>query len=236
MALMMAAEKFLAKHLGGRYQESGTPDVVARLAELTVDPATVVLAPKIDPSAVGVPEVVATLQPGTYRYKAVIEVGGQKIGLTVTIEVQETEDGWLVTESTESPMGQSTDKATLDKKSLVSLHRSLTEGEAAIEADLAGKGVFADGPGSWLVIACLPLTEGYTTMYRAFDMQQQKDKIMRLTATGRDGEALKVEIAPADGSAGQTTLWIDPARRRPVRAQSVLPELGGALMTSELAE
>ena len=49
MALMAAsAEAFLAKHLGGRAQEGGTPEVVARLKEITVDPKTVVLAKKVD--------------------------------------------------------------------------------------------------------------------------------------------------------------------------------------------
>jgi dipeptidyl aminopeptidase/acylaminoacyl peptidase len=44
MAFLMAAEAFFAKHLGGRYQEGGTPKVTARLKEITVDPKTVVLA------------------------------------------------------------------------------------------------------------------------------------------------------------------------------------------------
>ncbi|MGC9998165.1 MAG: S9 family peptidase [Terriglobia bacterium] len=44
MASLMATEKFFAKYLGGRYQEGGTPEVVARLKEVTVDPKTVALA------------------------------------------------------------------------------------------------------------------------------------------------------------------------------------------------
>lgn len=41
MAMIAAAEKFLAKHLGGRFQGSMTPEVAKRLKEITVDPATV---------------------------------------------------------------------------------------------------------------------------------------------------------------------------------------------------
>ncbi|GAC1477562.1 MAG: S9 family peptidase [Gemmatimonadaceae bacterium] len=41
MAMFAAAEKFLAKHLGGRYQESMPPAVAKRLQEITVDPKTV---------------------------------------------------------------------------------------------------------------------------------------------------------------------------------------------------
>ena len=48
MAAFMAAERFLSEHLGGRYQEGGRPEVVARLKEITVDPKTVTLSGKAD--------------------------------------------------------------------------------------------------------------------------------------------------------------------------------------------
>jgi dipeptidyl aminopeptidase/acylaminoacyl peptidase len=41
MAMLALGEKFVAKHLGGRYQESMTPEVAKRLQEITVDPNTV---------------------------------------------------------------------------------------------------------------------------------------------------------------------------------------------------
>jgi len=44
MAMIMAAEKFFAQQLDGRYQEGGTPEVVARLKEIMVDPKTVVVS------------------------------------------------------------------------------------------------------------------------------------------------------------------------------------------------
>src|SRR5206468_6373000 len=37
MAMLAAAEKFLANYLGGRYQESMTPEVEKRLSEIKVD-------------------------------------------------------------------------------------------------------------------------------------------------------------------------------------------------------
>jgi hypothetical protein len=42
MAMIMASEKFLAEHLGGQFQDGGTPEVTSRLKEITVDPKTVV--------------------------------------------------------------------------------------------------------------------------------------------------------------------------------------------------
>jgi len=41
--MFAAAEKFFAKYLGGRYQETATPEVSKRLTEITVDPKTVVV-------------------------------------------------------------------------------------------------------------------------------------------------------------------------------------------------
>jgi len=43
MAMLASSEKFLAKHLGGRCQESMKPEVAKRLGEITVDPKTVTL-------------------------------------------------------------------------------------------------------------------------------------------------------------------------------------------------
>ncbi|HEV7904340.1 MAG TPA: S9 family peptidase [Pyrinomonadaceae bacterium] len=44
IATLAMTEKFLAKYLGGRYQESMSPEVTKRLQEITVDPTTVKLA------------------------------------------------------------------------------------------------------------------------------------------------------------------------------------------------
>jgi dipeptidyl aminopeptidase/acylaminoacyl peptidase len=46
MAMLAASEKFLAKQLNGRYQESMSPAVAKRLSEITVDPKTVELKKK----------------------------------------------------------------------------------------------------------------------------------------------------------------------------------------------
>ncbi len=51
MAMLISVEKFLAKHLGGRYQEGGSPETVQRLKEITVDVNTVTMPAKADPNA-----------------------------------------------------------------------------------------------------------------------------------------------------------------------------------------
>lgn len=51
MAMFAAAEKFLAKYLGGRYQEAMTSEVAQRLKEITVDVNTVALPKKTNATA-----------------------------------------------------------------------------------------------------------------------------------------------------------------------------------------
>ena len=70
MAMYMAVEKFLAKHLDGRYQEGGKPEVVQRLAEITVDPKTVVVSRRVDAKSAGTPKPESDLVPAEYRYQA----------------------------------------------------------------------------------------------------------------------------------------------------------------------
>ena len=67
MSLFAAAEGFFAKHLAGRAQKDMTPEVTARLKEITVDPKTVVLAAKADPAAVGAPKPTRPTSPRAPR-------------------------------------------------------------------------------------------------------------------------------------------------------------------------
>ncbi len=50
MAAFASAERFLARHLGGRFQEDMTPEVARRLREITVDPATVTAPQRAAPA------------------------------------------------------------------------------------------------------------------------------------------------------------------------------------------
>ncbi len=263
MASFMAAEKFLATYLGGRFQEGGTPEVVARLAEITVDPKTVVLAKKVDASAVGVPKPAVDLQPGTNKYKVSIDAGGQQTSFTVTTSVESTANGWTVTDLADTPGGQATEVVTLEKGSLIVRKRNLKQGPGTIDvvftddkatgnvningqdhpisADLTGP-LFADGSARGVSLGDLPLAEGYTTTFRTFDIRAQKEKLMQLKVVGVESvtvsagtfDSYKLEITPADGSAGKTTLWIAKDSRKPVKVSSVAPEMNGATITSEL--
>jgi dipeptidyl aminopeptidase/acylaminoacyl peptidase len=265
LVLYTSAEKFLAKHLGGRYQESMTPAISQRMAVLTVDPKTVVLAKKVETSS-GDPKPTAQLTPGTITWKAKIEANGQSMPMEVTRTVKDSGGVWVVSESAVMPMGAMSDEAVVDKGTLLVRRRVIHQGPAVIEVSFAdnkatgkmsmngqerpisadlGGALFADGPGSSDVIAALPLADGYTTTFRNFDIMSQKAKARALKVVGSEKvtvpagtfDAWKVEITPADGGTGETTtVWVDKATRRPVKSVSILPQMNGAVATAELVK
>jgi len=263
MATVMATEKFFAQYLGGRYQEGGTPEVVARLKEITVDPKTVVLAKKVDTNSVGVPKLAMDLQPGTYKYQAHIEMGAQKISLTISTTIAEEGGAWSATDVMETPNGTVTETSTLEKGSLVARKLNLKQGPVTVDLDFAGdKAVgnmnmngkdqpisvdlggplFADAAASKQSISCLPLAEGYSTTYRNFDVQKQKVKLMQLKVAGIDQvtvpagtfDTYKVEISSADGGDDKETLWIARDSHKAVKESAVIASMGGAILTQEL--
>ena len=242
LAMFMAVEKFLAKHLNGRYQEGGSPEVAARLKEITVDPKTVVISKKLDPTTVGVPKVASELRAGAYNHAATLAIGGQQMALKLSTTIQDGGGVWTVVENIDTPMGAMLDTTTLDKSSLT-LKKRVVEagGEQPVSADLDGT-TFADGAGANFVIGCLPLADSYTTAFRNFDLQKQQVKLMQLQAAGSESvmvpagtfDAFKVEISSADGGPEKSTVWIAKDTRTPVKISTVMPEMGGAVLTAEL--
>jgi len=265
LALFTSAEKFLAKHLGGRYQEGMSLAISARMAELTVDPKTVVLVKAVEVSA-SAPKPAADLTPGTATYKGRLEAGGQTIPVDLTRTVKEVNGAWVVSETSQMPMGTISDEATIDKGTLLLRKRVIHQGPAVVEvqfadnkatgkmtmsgkerpiaADLGGS-LFADGAGANVVVAALPLAEGYTTTFRNFDIMAQQVKPRQLKVTGAEKvtvpagtfDAWKVEITPGDSGNGErTTLWVDKASRRVVKSVTVIPQMNGAVATAELTK
>ncbi len=263
MAAMAASEAFLAKHLGGRFQEGGTPEVVARLSEITVDPKTVTLTKKVDAAAVAAPKPVAELVPGTFSYAGTIAAGPQTMQISSTQVVREEGGVWVVADTMKLPMGEATDVTTVAKGTLLPLKRTVKQGPVTIElafadgkatgsvamgaepkpvsADLGGP-LFAEGNASYPSIACLPLADGYQTTFRNFDVQKQKASLRQAKVTGAEEvkvpagafQAWKVELTSAEGDPGSTTLWVDKATRKVVKTSSTLPQMGGAVVTTEL--
>jgi dipeptidyl aminopeptidase/acylaminoacyl peptidase len=102
MAMLAAAEKFLAKHLGGRYQESMTPEVATRLKEITVDVKTVSYQ-KPGTSVSGSSNIsgAAPAVNATGKWNAVADVQGQSLPITIEFK----QDGATISGSLSSQVG-----------------------------------------------------------------------------------------------------------------------------------
>ncbi|MDX6696256.1 MAG: hypothetical protein QOF02_3859 [Blastocatellia bacterium] len=265
MAMIAAAEKFLAKHLGGRFQESMTPEVAQRLKDITVDVKTVEVKKKTEAPTSSMPKPVVDLKPGTSSFKASIEANGQSIPMTVKTETKEENGAWVVTETASLPMGDITDRSTIEKGTLALTNRSIKQGPLTVDlvfkdnkasgtmsvngqaktvsADLGGA-LFADGAGAHMVMATLPLAEGYTATFRNFDVQSQKVKLMQLKVVGTEKatvpagtfDAFKLEVTSAEGEGGKTIVWIDKATRQVLKISATVPQMGGAVITAELTQ
>jgi len=264
LAMIAAAEKFLARHLGGRYQESMTPETEKRLKEITVDPSTVSLPAMPAPTA-SLPALAAPPSTAPHSFKAKIEAGGQTVNLQMKSVIEETPQGWRATDTMQTPMGEVSDVTILDAKTFAVVKRTIKQGPVTIEFEVKGGKasgamqmgaqsrpvdvaldgpIFADGAGSAQVLAALPLAEGFSMAYRTLDLQSQKTKLYSLKVTGSESvtvpagafDCWRVEVEPADGSPGRQVLFVAKQQRRPVRIEAVMPQMGGAKLTAELEQ
>lgn len=131
MAMYAAGEKFMAQFLGGRYQESMTPEVSKRLGEITIDPKTVVLAKTVDMSAAPAIDL-------TGKWKMVVTAGGQPIEVALEI----AQKGSAFSGSTMSHLGAGTvADGKISGNNFTGVMKSEMQGQQ-IEVQLSGK---ADG-------------------------------------------------------------------------------------------
>jgi hypothetical protein len=220
------------------------------------------LAKKVDAAGVTAPKPVADLKASTNKYSVVFAMGPQEMKMSLTTTIKEENGAWSVSDAMQTPMGTGTDAAILEKGTLLTRSRKVQQGpmsmevafadgkatgvakmgaEKPISADTGGP-LFADGPGMAHAIGALPLAEGYSAVYRNFDTDKMKVKLMQLKVAATEPvtvpagkfDAFRVEIASAEGGPEKTTIWIAKDTRLPVKLVSVIAAMGGATMTAEL--
>ncbi len=143
MALAVAVEKFLAKHLGGRYQESVSDELAATLAAITVDPATVSLPSEEDKAlltaAATGPLPIAdgsVIKASSMKYKSSLAMGPQTMAMDLDRKIEAVEvegrNCWRVTDTITMPMGTMTDAYDIDRTTLAPIQRK-AEGMGTID-------------------------------------------------------------------------------------------------------
>ncbi len=258
MAFIAAMEKFLARHIEGRYQEDMPENIAKRLAEITVDVSTVTLTEELTVEETGVMLMpVRQLATGTFDYDISIEA--MNMQMKSTTEISMDGDDYLITETTRTPMGDATDRMRVSSATLAPLTREMMQGPVQISVEyrediiegmlntgsneipvsipLSGP-LFAEGPGQPLILATLPLSEGYTTVFRNADLSGMTEKLFRINVKGETLEGgentWRTDIVAADGSPGSLTIWIEQDTFSVLQYEQSAPQLGGATIVGRL--
>ncbi len=254
MAFIAAMEKFLAQHIGGRYQPDMPDDVAQRLEEITVDITTVTLPEALSDDELGQTLVPAReLESGTHAFTMTIPEMGME--LKATAEITREDELVTIREVTQTPMGEAVDEIVLLAATLAPRSRQITQGPIEINLDYSensvtgqinmggqitpvdiklGGPLFAEGPVRALMLTTLPLYDGYSAVFRNADMNTMSEKIFRLETTAEtleDGQqTFRVKVTPADGSPGSMTIWVSSEDYSLIRYEQVAPEMGGATL------
>ncbi len=216
LAFTVAMEKFLSKHLGGRYQAEVTADLQSHLDGITIDVASVTLSEGIEGAenamTVALPKVDASsIKPFTLTWKATTKVGDQEIEIDMVQKYEMAKcmgnPAWLIASNTTMPMGSVVDTFWVDHTTILPMKWRVHRGPAFVEvmfSDDAVKGsidlgvqkmpvdialeaqTFASGSAMDLLFTVLPLEEGYKTTVRFFDLQMQKVRAMLLEVVGTE--------------------------------------------------
>lgn len=128
MAMIASAEKFLAKHLGGRFQDSMTDAVATRLKQITVDPKTVVVTN---------PNAAATTSTTTSATSSAVDISGKWTmmahaggdGIMVSLDIKK--DGDKYTGTMSSDLGNGTlENVVISGKTVKGLMKATINGQA----------------------------------------------------------------------------------------------------------
>jgi dipeptidyl aminopeptidase/acylaminoacyl peptidase len=257
LAAFAKMEQFLGKNLHGRYQESMKPAVAARLREITVDPAGVTLGVGMTVIAIQeLPTPASDLSAGNYSYSLLVEVPGRKVPLAMLRSISTDSTDWIVTDRILGQSGDQSDEAryqrgnlqlisrkTLQKSTVTDYHFgprevTTTTGDKTT-TELVDGAYLHDGAGIDLIIARMPLKEGYVTGFYLVG-EDGKPKLYQLRVTGRDTvnsePCLKVELVNAENTAISTRMWISTKQKMAYRTIVPLASFAGAKMTIELRQ
>lgn len=249
MAMWVSVEKFLARHLGGRYQETMADDVKKRLGEITQDISKVVYKEAEKVTVGALPVLTGDLKEGTHNYEVKIEVQGQTIPMQLAREVKKEGNQWVVKDVSTSAMGSGEDVVYYENMKPVK--RVIKQAGQTIEMASSGDnlvvtmmgknkefplngGALLSGAGTDMMIARLPLANGYETAFYDVDIMSQKLKVMKLAVVGEEDGKWKVTVQNADNAKDVTTYLVDKNSKLASSIEQIVPAMGNAKVTTVL--
>lgn len=255
LAAMGMAEQFLGKVLGARYQDAMSSEAQVRLKEITVDVNSLTAAKKMNVTAAKeLPAPSSDLAATNMNYTVTLEIQGQKIPMNMTRAVKEQNGKWLVTDKVSSNLGDMTDEGVYTKGALQLVSRKFTQGPEVVSTSFernkvttekAGKNssvnvdgaYLSDGAGSDMLIARMPLKEGYETGLYVADQEGKMDlSMLKVTGVEKVGDVscFKCELVSAADPTDVTTYYIGQNDKITYKAVFPLDGVPGGKMTMEL--
>jgi len=256
LAMFAAIERFLARHLDGRYQRDMAPEVGERLRSLRVDIDSVEM-----PETVVVDEIVeldgTQLEPATLTYETTIEGAGQSVAMETEVSRSEATHGeepvWRIVTTYETPAGAASDTVLLRRADLRPVHRVMEQGQVTIElnygeAGITGLATMAGGAIMEIdvgleapvvghidtALGAMPLAPGFETTVSVFVPGMQTAQWRQIAVDGVESiqtpagtfETYRLTVTGEDGSAGNT--WL--TRSSPhvyVKSDMKMPPMAG---------
>jgi hypothetical protein len=208
------------------------------------------------------PRPAVDLTAGHYSYRVANIMGAQRSEGTVAIDISDGGTVWNVTQTTDFAGATSVGTAVLEHGSLAvrrfeqqssragviiefaehkmtgTLHSEA--GDKQVSAEVSGS-VFAEGPGNFQSVGCLPLAKDYAITYRNVDYVRQAEEQVELKVLGSESVAVPggtfdsyvVHLIRRPALTDQT-IWIDRNSRKVVKVTTLAPN--GATSTQELLQ
>jgi hypothetical protein len=214
------------------------------------------------PAPVSTPRPAVDLTAGHYSYRVANIMGAQRTEGMVAIDISDGGTVWNITQTTDFAVGTAVGTAVLEHGSLAvrrfeqkssragvtiefaehkvtgTLHSAA--GDKRVSADVSGV-VFAEGPGNFQSVACLPLAKDYAITYRNVDYVRQAEEQVELRVLG--SESVTVPAGTFDSyivhlirhpAETDQTIWIDRKSRKVVKVSTSAPN--GPMSTQELLQ
>ncbi|HKK89679.1 MAG TPA: alpha/beta fold hydrolase, partial [Saprospiraceae bacterium] len=212
LAFAATAEKFLAEHIGGRYQKEVRPEIAETIEKLTVDINTVKMPEKLSEEEMDqeLPTLNYDVKPHQLNYNMNISMGGQELSMQVDRSVEVMNDKVKITSNVQSPMMNMTEELLLNAD-MTPVTKSIEQGPVTMNFDYKenmvkglmnmngqekemmtplDNAVWDDNAGLYLALSQLKLEEGQQQVLRVYDGQNNKVKNIKMTVVGME----KVEV------------------------------------------
>lgn len=260
MAFISVMEQFLATHIGGRYQKEVPEDLNAIINNVTVDISKLVMPTILsaEDKNKALPELTHKIIDGKYLYSLNLNMQGKDIKFDVNRSIKKHGDQVVITDTSNSAMGEMLDKTILHISDFSPLERQMTQGPQVIKyickdnkvmgsvtmndqetaIDFASDLDFRlDGPALDIYLTLIDNNGG--NIIRVFDTQKQKIVTYKFThfEDGNiDGHKCRHCILEGiDGHELKYNLWIAKGTHPIlIKKEYRILEMGGALMTMTL--